>query len=340
MRLLYYAHEFKLHVPPKGSGHIEAPRRLDEALAGLRETGVASLYRRSRPRPRGLDVFTDVHDPVYIKGLLSEVEVALDSYFIDNETYVGPGTQAALEALAGAAAEAVDAVSSAGGQAFVLSRPPGHHAGVSGPGLGAPSLGACLVNAAALAAVRLARRGLRVVLLDFDLAHGNGSQEIVQTFNPQGLVMLDIHQDWRRTFPWTGEPGVAGEGNVVNVNLPEGSGDDVAEAVMEGVAGLIDDIAPDVVVVSAGFGAYRGDSPLTLLNVTSSTFHTAGSTLRRRPLVAFLEGGYGAGLRRGLPSFLAGLAGEPDPVADEPTGSPPEVWEEFEKLNRDVVEYS
>ena len=340
MRLLYYAQEFKLHAPPKDSGHVEAPSRLEEALAGLRETGVERLYRRVRPRPRRLDVFEEVHDPVYIKGLLSELEVALDSYFIDSETYVSPGTQAALEALAGAAVEASESIASAGGQAFILSRPPGHHAGVSGPGLGAPSLGACLVNAAAFVAVRLARRGLRVVLLDFDLAHGNGSQEIVQIFNPNGLLMIDVHQDWRRTFPWTGEPGVAGEGNVVNVNLPGGSGDDIAEAVIEGVAGLVDEVSPDVVVVSAGFGAYRGDSPLTLLNVTSSTFHAAGSTLRRRPLIAFLEGGYGAGLRRGLPSFLAGLAGEPDPVEDEPTGSPPEVWEEFEKLNRDVVEYA
>jgi len=337
--VLVFSEWFSAHVPPRKSGHLEEPGRLKRALKALDSYGVSRGWRREKPGQQSIRYFERVHDPAYIQGLLSELEVALDSYFVDSDTYVSPGTQGALEALAGSAVLAVDLVS--GGSAervFILGRPPGHHAGVNGPGLGAPSLGGCLVNTAAAVAVDLARRG-STAIVDFDLHHGNGTQEILQALRPEGVFMVDVHQDFRKTFPWTGSPGEGAEAGVLNINLPEGAGDDVMEAVVEGVRGLLEEASPEYVVVSAGFGLYQGDSPLTLTRLTSRSFHLLGEALSKWRLVAVLELGFQGGLERGLPAFLAGLQGSGDPVGDEATVSGEEAWREFEELNKDIAEF-
>ncbi len=330
---------FHAHVPPRKSGHLEEPGRLRRALRALESFGVAGGWRREKPGQQSIRYFERVHDPLYIQGLLSELEVALDSYFIDSDTYVSPGTQGALEALAGSALLSVELVSGGAAQrVFILGRPPGHHVGVNGPGLGAPSLGGCLVNTAAAVAVDLSRHG-SVAIVDFDLHHGNGSQEVLQALRPGNVFMIDVHQDYRKTFPWTGSPGEGAEAGVLNINLPEGAGDDVMEAVIEGVAGLLEEASPDYVVVSAGFGLYKGDSPLTLTRLTSRSFHGLGRLLSRWATVAVLELGFRDGLERGLPAFVAGLQGVEDPVGDEASSSGEDVWSEFEKLNKDVAEF-
>ena len=318
---------------------MEEPRRVVRALKALEATGVAGGWRRERPGQQSLRFFERVHDPLYIQGLLSELEVALDSYFVDSDTYISPGTQGALEALAGAAVLAVDLlVKGSAERVFILGRPPGHHAGVNGPGLGAPSLGGCLVNTAAAIAVELARHG-SVAVIDFDLAHGNGTEEILQALRPDGVFMVDVHQDYRKTFPWTGSPGEGAEAGVLNVNLPEGAGDDIMEAFIEGLEDLLDEASPDFVVASAGFGLYQGDSPLTLTRLTSRSFHRLGKALSRWRLVGVLELGFTRGLERGLPAFLAGLQGLGDPVGDEATESGEEAWRVFEELNREVADF-
>ncbi|BAA80276.2 conserved hypothetical protein [Aeropyrum pernix K1] len=330
---------FKMHVPPRGSGHIEEPRRLDKALKALKKSRLLDMLEKVDPGFQSLRVFETVHDPLYIKGILAELEAALDSYFIDSDTYISPGTQAALEALAASVEQASEHVAE-GGKALVLGRPPGHHAGVAGPGLGAPSLGACLVNAAASLAYRLAGRGLKVLILDFDANHGNGTQEILQAL-PMGdrLFHLDMHQDWRKSFPWTGEPGVTGDGTALNIVLPEGSGDDIVLALIEGLEPLVNESEPDAVVVSMGFDGYSGDSPLTLTKLTSHTFHALGRLASRYPVAAVLETGFGRGLELGLPAFIAGLLGLGNPVQEEAIKSDEEVWREFLETNKEVVEH-
>jgi acetoin utilization deacetylase AcuC-like enzyme len=337
--LVYYSNAFRLHYPPRDSGHLEAPIRLWRATKGLRDYGLEGRLEFAEPGSRGLSTFKAVHDAMYLAELESEIEAGMDSYFIDADTYVSPGTGAALEALAASALGAVERVRSGGGPVLILGRPPGHHAGVAGPGLGAPSLGGCLVNTAALVALKLVEAGYRVAILDFDLNHGNGTEEILQALRPERVVLVDVHQDWRETFPWTGEPGSHGDAPVLSVNLPKGSGDDIGTAVMAGVRGLLEDLNPDAVVVSAGFDGYQGDSPLTKLKLGSQTFHAAGRAVSKWPVVAVLETGFTVGLERGLPAFVSGLLGLPDPVGDPATESPGHVWSEFEELNKEVVEY-
>ncbi|BAN90285.1 deacetylase [Aeropyrum camini SY1 = JCM 12091] len=327
-----------MHIPPRGSGHLEEPRRLDRAVAAIKRSGLLGRLEKVEPGFGSLRVFEEVHDPLYIRGLLSELEASLDSYFIDSDTYISPGTQAALEALASAVEEASEHVVE-GGKALVLGRPPGHHAGVAGPGLGAPSLGGSLVNAAAAIAYRLAKRGLKVLIVDFDANHGNGTQEILQAL-PMGerIFHLDIHQDWRKSFPWTGEPGVTGDGAALNIVLPEGSGDDIMLALLEGLEPMIRDSAPDALVASMGFDGYTGDSPLTLTKLTANTYYSLGRLASGYPVAAVLETGFGRGLEQGLPAFVAGLLGLGNPAGEEATESSVEVWREFLELNKEVVE--
>lgn len=336
--LVYYSDVFRLHYPPRGSGHLESPLRLWRARRGLSEYGLDALVDYSEPGQAGLRVYSEVHDPAYLAELEAEVESGMDSYFIDADTYVSPGTGPALEALAAAVLGAVERVRRGEGSSLILGRPPGHHAGFSGPGLGAPSLGGCLVNTAALAAFKLARAGYRVAVFDFDLNHGNGTEELVEALGGGRVAFIDVHQDWRETYPWTGEPGGRPGAPVLNVNLPRGSGDDLGTAVMAGVRGVLEDLNPDVVVVSAGFDAYRGDSPMTMLRLGSQTFHAAGRAVAKWPVIAVLETGFTAGLERGLPAFTAGLLGRPDPVGDPASVSGDDVWRVFEELNRGVLE--
>ncbi len=336
--LVYYSNAFRLHYPPRDSGHLEAPIRLWRATKGVRDHGLEGYLEFIDPGSRGLGVYKSIHDAMYLAELDSEIQAGMDSYFIDADTYISPGTGAALEALAASAVNAVEKVRQGVGTIVILGRPPGHHAGVAGPGLGAPSLGGCLLNTAALVAYKLAEAGYRVAIVDFDLNHGNGTEEILQALKPERIVMIDIHQDWRETFPWIGEPGTHGDAPVLNVNLPKGSGDDIGTAVMAGVRGLLESLNPDAIVVSAGFDGYMGDSPLTKVKLGSPTFHSAGKAVSKWPVVAVLETGFTAGLERGLPAFIAGLLGIPDPVGDRATTSSDHIWAEFEEINKDVIE--
>lgn len=319
---------------------MESPERFDKLRRSLKPLAVRNGWTLIEPEAARLKFYEAAHDPMYIAGLLSELEAALDSYFIDSDTYISPGTQAALEALSWSAHHALEAAEKGELQAaFIAGRPPGHHAGVSGPGLGAPSLGACLLNTAASLALKASSRGLKVVLVDFDLNHGNGSQEIVEAFGRENLFLIDVHQDWRTTFPWTGEPGVAAGGHALNIVVPGNSGDDIILSIVDGVEALVDELEPDLVIVSAGFDFYKGDSHLTLTRTTSRFFHRIGLLVSKYPSISVLETGFSAGLERGAPAYLAGLSGSSDPIGDRETRSSENVWREFEELNKNIVEF-
>ncbi len=110
---------------------------------------------------------------------------------------------------------------------------------------------------------------------------------------------------------------------------PLGSGDDIYLQALEVSTAILGEARPEFLVVSAGFDSYRGDNDFTIVNVGSKFFYEAGkrlSTVYSRGLVVVLEGGYGDGLRRGLPAFIAGLTGRDDPVGDPETGSPASSW--------------
>jgi acetoin utilization deacetylase AcuC-like enzyme len=240
---------------------------------------------------------------------------------IDADTFAVPGTfEAALHAAGGACA-LVDAL--LGGDAeFGVSalRPPGHHAEPE------RAMGFCFFgNAAAAARQATAVHGLsRVMIVDWDVHHGNGTNEIFHTASD--VLFVSIHE-WP-LYPGTGPASdvgsAGGEGFTVNLPVPGGSGDLVWGSLVEHVAGaLILDWEPQLLLISAGFDAHR-DDPLATCRVTEAGFAGMAASLRRAcdavgtPVGVVLEGGYDLGaIRRSMAAVMPVLTDEstPAPVA-------------------------
>jgi acetoin utilization deacetylase AcuC-like enzyme len=274
--------------------HPERPRRLDAALEGVARAGAADRIRRpDTEHPATAEMIGLVHVP----ELMSELEEACASgqtlfYVPDNSicSQTAEAARAAVSAVLHAAQEVMD-----GNRAFVIARPPGHHAERD------RAMGFCFYNTIACGAEWLLRQpGIdRIFILDWDVHHGNGTQQI---FGPRPEVFyLSLHS--YPFYPGTGassERGVgAGEGTVRNIPLRAGSGDQVYLRHFENdVLPEIERFDPDVILVSAGFDAHRAD-PIGNMAVTSEGFgemtrlvveaaerHSAGR------LLTLLEGGY------------------------------------------------
>lgn len=335
---IIYHNDFRLHDPAPYD-HPESPYRLDLVIHGLMEYGILEGLEIEEPRRADwTSVYNSVHDSGYLRMLLKALKTD-EVLWIDADTYVAPGTRRSLERLAGSVMDAIEYIENGEKLVVILGRPPGHHAGVRGRALGAPTLGFCLVNSVAAITqglIESAGKNGRVAILDIDLHHGNGTQEI---FYERGDVLhVDIHQDSRTIYPGTGHPWQtgrgSGRGSKVNINIPPGARDDVMLQALDEAMLAIEEWSPDYIVVSAGFDAYRGDNDMGMIEAGSKYYHEAGLRIRRLgvPVVVFLEGGYGAGLERGLPALLSGLLGKRDPVRDPVERSPPSVWREFERL--------
>ncbi|MEB3779674.1 MAG: histone deacetylase family protein [Desulfurococcales archaeon] len=335
MKLTLVRHQyFKMH-DPSPHYHPENPERLSRVERGLRAYNLLESLDKARITPGNPMIYREVHDEAYLREILDEAEYAFGAFFIDPDTYMSPGTMNALEALAGSVNYTLDVIDEA--SVIILGRPPGHHAGRSGVALGAPTQGFCLVNTVALLAYKLARRG-RVLVVDFDVHHGNGTQEILGSLGK--VKHVDIHQEYTTIYPWTGAPGLVGEGNLYNINLPPGSGDDVYLDALKLLAYAVEDHDPDYIVVSAGFDSYNGDNSFSNIKATSATFNTIGKMIASKVqrVVAFLEGGYGVGLERGVPAFIQGLLGKDHPVGENPTKTPPSLWSLYRERLKEVME--
>ena len=276
-----------------GERHPENPDRLRAIRRGLtKRHGVE--YAEADPAEKA--AITAVHDAGYVDELESFVADGGGSW--DPDTVASDGTWDAALTAAGlaqwAAREAIDGAS--GRQTpFAIGRPPGHHA-VTGD-----AMGFCFFNNAAVAAQTVLDEGLadRVAIFDWDVHHGNGTQDI---FYDRGDVFYaSIHEDG--LYPDTGaldETGEGeGEGTTANLPLAAGAGDaDYLYAVDEAVAPAVDRFDPDLVLVSAGFDAHRHD-PISRMRVSSEGY--ALLTDRIRTLASdvdaadayVLEGGYG-----------------------------------------------
>jgi len=298
--MVLYSEDFLLHDPDPYD-HPESPRRLRLALEGVGRAG----WPVREPCRGDYRVFEEVHDPGYVR-LVESLASRGGVEWLDPDTYVVPGTLAAASRLACAVEEAVEAVRG-GSSVFVLGRPPGHHAGVSGPALGAPTLGFCIFNSAALAARRLARAG-RVAVLDFDVHHGNGTQEILWS---DEILHVDLHQDPATIYPGTGFPEQTGgvPGTKINIILPPGAGDDIGFDAANRAWEFIVEWDPDYLVVSAGFDAMQGDNMMASTRLTQAFYGLLGSLASQLPTLIVLEGGYGRGLVEGLAAFLRGFGG-------------------------------
>ncbi|RDD53560.1 MAG: histone deacetylase family protein [Candidatus Korarchaeota archaeon NZ13-K] len=305
----------QLHRPP--SYHPERPERMEIAISGLRESGFD--LRMRHPEPRGAEILTKVHEGAYVDHVRRECERGPG--YLDVETYVTEHSfEAALEA-ACCAYEAAESVAEGEWLAISLARPPGHHAGRSGRAMGCPTLGFCLFNNAALAASALLERGIRpVMILDFDLHHGNGTQDIFW-YDPD-VLHVDLHD--AHEYPGTGWPEEVGEGAAagtkVNVPLLPESGDEEYAFILGRVLPpLISHFRPRALIVSAGFDAHSGEG-MGHLSLSSKLYRYMGGFLRELSeaegmrIVVVLEGGYSSGLRLGLPSFIRGLCEGGEPI--------------------------
>jgi acetoin utilization deacetylase AcuC-like enzyme len=305
MTLLVLSHpDCAVHEAP--GGHPESPARLAAAIAGIRSTGVELDEREAREAsPEELE---RVHPAEYLDAL---DRIAADGRWLDPDTWAGPGSLRAARLAAGAACEAVSEV--LGGvrpAAFCAVRPPGHHAGRVQP------MGFCLVNSVAVAAsAALAAGAERLVVLDWDVHHGNGTQDIFE--DDVRVLFISLHQSG--LWPGTGaehERGVgAGLGSTCNITFPAGTGHDAYLARFHDEAiPALERHRPDVVLVSCGFDAHR-DDPLGGLALEDETFgELARSTVEAchgvgaaGPIV-LLEGGYDLGaLERGVRTVVREL---------------------------------
>lgn len=271
--------------------HPESADRLRAVLKALEADDFSPLLREAAPKAT-LAQLTGVHPNEFIDGILRMIPTEGHAY-IDADTPLSPGSFAAALHAAGAVVRAVDMVMlGQADNAFCAIRPPGHHAG------SARAMGFCLFNNVAIgAAWARARWGLsRIAVIDFDVHHGNGTQEI---FAPDAdLFYASTHQS--PLYPGTGAPTETGiAGNVVNAPLPSGADGAAFRSVMAlRVLPALAAFGPELILISAGFDAHASDplAGLALLEedfawATRAIMKIADATCKGR-VVSALEGGY------------------------------------------------
>jgi acetoin utilization deacetylase AcuC-like enzyme len=284
-----YTHPIFLeHITP--TGHPERPDRLRAIERILDDEAFAALDRQEAPMG---DESTVLY--CHPRDFVERVRKAIPSdgiAVIDSDTVASPKTwQAALTAIGAANAAVDDVFTGKADNVFVAARPPGHHAEKT------TAMGFCLFNTAAIAA-RYAqeKHGVeRVAIVDWDVHHGNGTQDIF--WDDPSVLYCSTHQ--MPLYPGTGARNETGAGNIVNAPLAPATGSDIfREAFNTRVLPAIDSFAPDLVIISAGFDAHHRD-PLAEINLVEDDFDWATGQLMDRArrhssnrLVSLLEGGY------------------------------------------------
>jgi len=301
--------------------HPERPERVQAAEAELERRGWLGC-RRAEARPATLEQITAVHPQAYVDALRTAAERRLP---FGSETAVTDESLAtALYAAGGACALAEALLGGDAPTGFSLMRPPGHHAD------GVRPQGFCLLNSVAVAARHaLDRLGARrVFILDWDVHHGNGTNEIFR--NADAVLFASIHQ--AGLYPGTGPLSDAGsgpgEGYTINLPVPAGSDGEVWRSLVEHVVvPAAEAYRPDLVLISAGYDAHR-DDPLAGCLLETEDFADMARHVRDlgarcgAPVGAVLEGGYDVGaVASGVVATLAALGGEgeaemlaPDPI--------------------------
>jgi acetoin utilization deacetylase AcuC-like enzyme len=271
-------------------GHPESPGRILAALDALKSQHTL-LPAWGEPLPVEDASLLRAHSPEHLQRL----DIPFD---MDADTPAYPQIAAHARRSVGGALQALQSAR-AGEMSFSLMRPPGHHATRD------RAMGFCYLNSVAIAALEARAAGFqRVAVFDFDVHHGNGTEEIL--LDQPGCAFLSIHQF--PCYPGTGQADRGG--NCFNFPVPPGTPRAQYRAILETALARLKKFRPDLVAVSAGFDAYRHD-PLAEGTLEAEDFHWLGQTLRRLavPCFSVLEGGYSEDLPQLILAYLSGLAG-------------------------------
>lgn len=303
---------FDRHAPI--GHHPERPERLLAAREAVARVAAAGTrFDRVESRTATDDELVRAHDPRFVEAL---GKLRGETGYLDPDTYVSAESVEVARLAAGSLVAMVDAMLDGPvPKGVALLRPPGHHARP------ARAMGFCLLNNVAVAAAHARARGVeRIAVIDWDVHHGNGTQEIF--WGDPNVLYVSTHQS--PFYPGTGEAdeiGVGhGEGYTVNVPLAAGGGDAVYASAFERVVlPVVESYAPDLVLVSAGFDASARD-PLAQMQLSSNAFRWMSRELSRLAtrsakgrMALVLEGGYDlvaleAGLRGAIEGMLTGQA--------------------------------
>ncbi len=296
--LLLSQRNFDSHVTP--TGHPERADRIRAVEEALSRDRFATLVRRDAPFA-DLGLAELVHDENYL-GILTRARPAEGIGQIDEDTFISSRSLEAAATALGAGLAALEAVALGDvSNAFCAVRPPGHHAERARP------MGFCLINSIAVVAREAQRKygAERVAIVDFDVHHGNGTENIFQA--DETVLYASSHQ--MPLYPGTGAPGFTGVGNIVNVGLAAGTGTEAMQAgYLERILPAVEEFRPDLLLISAGFDADYRD-PLAGLNwrpddfawLTARLCEVADRVCEGR-VVSMLEGGYD---RQGLATGVA-----------------------------------
>ncbi len=303
-------------------GHPERPERLAAIQRGLMEAGWWESFPRLEPVTVPDEIFSKVHDPAWLRTL--QVYCQRTGYF-DINTYVTPASyDLALRAAGGTVAVACSVWQGKAKRGFSLARPPGHHATRQSGG------GYCLINNIALAAETLLQQegAKRMAIVDLDLHHGNGTQDIF--WQGEEVLYLSTHQ--MPLFPGTGRLAETGEGKgsgkTANFPLPPGSGDTAFRTVLDSlILPLLDRHMPEMLLVSYGFDPHWRD-PYGSLQLSAGEYGRLIGRLAQWSdehcqgrIALVLEGGYdlpaASACSTAVTAALLGLPYE-DPIGPAP----------------------
>jgi acetoin utilization deacetylase AcuC-like enzyme len=286
-----------VHDP--GPGHPDQPARLAAVLSALKSLpGIVVTTAQAAP----IDALLRVHDAAYLDRAMALS--AGGGGELGPDTMLSPGSWTAAVAATGAGLAALGHALNGAGHAFAAIRPPGHHA------LRNRAMGFCIINHVAVLAAAARMQGReRVLIVDWDVHHGNGTQALVQ--REVDTHFVSMHQwPW---YPGTGAADERGVGNCFNIPMRAGQAPEVyVESLWRGIERATTDWSPDVILISAGYDAMRGD-PLGGFTLEPEHYALWITRLRERfidvPIVALLEGGYApARLAAGVVATVEALA--------------------------------
>jgi len=278
-----------------GLGHPESPNRLRAIVQQLEQSGTMAQLTRIEPRMAEDEWITKVHTAAYLASLKQHAPTN-GRVPLDPDTSMSPGSLTAAYLAAGGALAAVDAMMAKQVEhVFCAVRPPGHHAEAN------RAMGFCLLNNVAIAARYVQKKhGLsRVLIVDWDVHHGNGTQHSFE--DDPSVLFFSTHQFPH--YPGTGRESErgrgAGEGYTINVPMEAGEGDDEYRAVfLKVLVPAAERFKPELVIISAGFDAHK-DDPLASMGLTEAGYAeltgiVAGiaRTYAQGRILSSLEGGY------------------------------------------------